>query len=47
MAKQHLHWQPKVAVKTGIKKTIAYFREQLKKTGEFSPIKPDELGNTG
>lgn len=44
LAKEKLNWEPKVDVKVGLMKTIEYFRDQLEKTGEFSPIKPAELG---
>lgn len=43
LAKKILNWEPQVNVKVGLLKTIEYFREQLMKTGEFTPIKPKEL----
>ena len=44
LAKEKLGWEPKVDVKEGLRKTIAYFSEELKKQGkDFNPIKPKEL----
>ena len=44
LAKEKLGWEPKVDVKDGLRKTIAYFVQELKKQGnDFDPIKPKEL----
>ncbi|GBG32002.1 UDP-glucose 4-epimerase [Hondaea fermentalgiana] len=43
LAKRVLGWEPKVHVRTGLERTIEYFRHELERTGKFSPIKPDEL----
>ena len=44
LAKEKLGWEPKVDVRDGLRETIKYFAEELKKQGkDFSPIKPKEL----
>eukprot|EP00924_Labyrinthula_sp_SR-Ha-C_P009149 snap_masked-scaffold_2-processed-gene-14.16-mRNA-1 protein AED:0.05 eAED:0.11 QI:0/-1/0/1/-1/1/1/0/447 len=45
LAKKELGWSPQVHVDDGLKKTVAYFRSELEKTGEFNPIMPAELDN--
>lgn len=44
VAKRELDWEPLIDVQTGLKRAIEYFRAELEKTGDFTPIKPDELG---
>ena len=39
-AKEKLGWQPKVHVKEGLKKTIAYFQHVLDDSGEITPTGP-------
>ena len=39
-AKRELGWEPKVAVKDGLAKTIAYFRKVIEETGEIIPTGP-------
>jgi len=39
-AKRELGWEPKVAVKDGLAKTIAYFRKVLEESGEIIPTGP-------
>jgi UDP-glucuronate decarboxylase len=39
-AKRELGWEPKVKVKDGLAKTIAYFRKVLEETGEIIPTGP-------
>ena len=36
-AKRELNWQPKVSVKGGLQKTIAYFSRVLEESGEIIP----------
>ncbi len=43
VASRELGWRPLVDVRSGLAKTIEYFRAELLKTGDFSPIKPEEL----
>ncbi len=43
VASRELGWRPLVDVRSGLAKTIEYFRAELQKTGEFSPIQPEEL----
>eukprot|EP00512_Aurantiochytrium_limacinum_P001170 CAMPEP_0171490554 /NCGR_PEP_ID=MMETSP0958-20121227/3364_1 /TAXON_ID=87120 /ORGANISM="Aurantiochytrium limacinum, Strain ATCCMYA-1381" /LENGTH=444 /DNA_ID=CAMNT_0012023865 /DNA_START=258 /DNA_END=1593 /DNA_ORIENTATION=- len=43
LAKRVLGWEPVVHVRTGLQRTIEYFREELRRTGSFTPIKPAEL----
>jgi UDP-glucuronate decarboxylase len=42
-AKEQLNWQPNVSMKDGLKKTIEYFREELKlqKLSEYRPWLPE------
>lgn len=42
-AKKYLGWEPKVSMREGLNKTIAYFREELKRTTLFTYEKP-QLG---
>lgn len=44
LASRVLGWKPEVDVRTGLRRTIEYFRRELEKTGDFTPIKPAELG---
>jgi len=43
IAKEKIGWEPKVKVAYGLEQTVKYFKAELKKTGDFNPIKPDEL----
>eukprot|EP00948_MAST-09A_sp_MAST-9A-sp1_P000101 g101.t1 len=43
IAKKHLGWSPKIDVKTGLRRTIRYFQQELKEEGKTDPIKPSEL----
>lgn len=40
VAKENIGWQPKVHVKDGLEKTIAYFSGVLRETGEIIPTGP-------
>ena len=40
LAKEMLGWSPKVPVRVGLGKTIAYFRDELIQTGEITPTGP-------
>lgn len=40
-AKRELGWQPRVAVDEGLRKTIAYFTNELHETGEIVPTGPE------
>lgn len=39
-AKRELNWEPKVSVQDGLEKTIAYFKNVLKESGEIIPTGP-------
>ncbi len=41
VAKRVLGWEPKVHVRDGLIKTIEYFREELRRSGEIIPTGPD------
>ncbi len=41
LARKHLDWEPKVPLKDGLAKTIAYFREILPRLGEFRAPTPN------
>lgn len=41
-ARQELQWSPKWKVDDGLKRTISYFIEELKRTGEVAPVGPPE-----
>ena len=40
-AKLHLGWEPRVAVRDGLAKAIAYFAKELAASGEIVPTGPD------
>lgn len=39
-AKEQLNWEPRVPVRTGLERTIDYFRNELIQTGEIIPTGP-------
>jgi UDP-glucuronate decarboxylase len=47
VASRELGWRPLVDVRSGLASTIEYFRAELLKTGDFTPIKPEELRGGG
>lgn len=40
-AMREIHWRPKVPVRVGLEKAIAYFRQELQNSGEIIPTGPD------
>jgi len=40
VAKREINWEPKVAVKDGLKKAIEYFQGVLDESGEIIPTGP-------
>lgn len=43
VAREKLQWSPIVPVRTGLLKTIAYFRKELEESGEIEPTGPDAV----
>ena len=46
-----LHWEPKVPVRVGLAKAIAYFAKELAESGEIiptgsDPSKPNKVGRS-